>query len=107
MRSKEDLPLAEMLAEFGVKAERRAAVSESDTGGRSAGKSAAAALGLKLRPGETAVAFVTAGGPAARAGLSAGDQLVALDGLKLTASNWPRQLLRRRPARASLLPHFP
>ena len=106
LRSTKDLPLADLLAEFGVKAERRAVVSETDAGGRSAGKSAAAALGLKLRPGETAVAFVTAGGPAQRAGLSAGDQLVALDGLKLTASNWPRQLLGLRPGRDYLLHYF-
>lgn len=105
LRSTEDLPVAELLAEFGVKAERRAAVSESDGGGRISGKPAAATFGLKLRPGETIVAFVTAGGPAQRAGISAGDQLVALGGLKLTAGNWPRQLLGLRPGRDYLL-HF-
>ena len=106
LRGTEDLPLTELLAQFGVKAERRPAVSEADTGGRVAGKPAAATLGLKLRPGETGVAFVTAGSPAQAAGLSAGDQLVALDGLRLTPANWPRQALNLRPGRKYLLHYF-
>src|SRR5258706_334286 len=39
------------------------------------------------------------------AGISAGDQLAALDGLKITAGGWLRQQLGLRPERSYLL-HF-
>jgi predicted metalloprotease with PDZ domain len=99
LRSTAELPLSELLAEFGVKTERRAAVSEADMGGRVTGKPVAAGLGLKLKPGETTVAFVTADGPAQRAGISAGDQLVALDELRLSAGNWARRLYNLQASR--------
>ncbi|MEK6807174.1 MAG: PDZ domain-containing protein [Pseudomonadota bacterium] len=88
LRSTAELPVAELLAAFGIKAERRAAISEADTGGRVSGKPLAAALGLRLRGNELAVAHVVNGRPAERAGLAGGDVLVALDGYKLTPGNW-------------------
>jgi predicted metalloprotease with PDZ domain len=103
LRSTEPLPLVELLAQAGVKAEARAAVSEADGGGRVSGKPLPVSLGLKLRGGETVVAFVTAGSPAQVAGISAGDQLVAVDRVKITPGNWSRHLLAMRPERDYLV----
>ncbi len=92
LRSTNELPLIEALAEFGVQAERRIATGDSDGGGRVSAAALSATLGLRLRAGDTRVASVLSGGPAARSGISAGDQLVALDGLRVTAANWTQRL---------------
>lgn len=89
------LPLASGLARFGVKAVLRAANSEQDAGGRptGSGKSALArcSLGLKLRA-DGAVAHVIHRSAAQQAGLAGGDQLLAIDGLKVSAANFERRL---------------
>jgi len=56
-------------------------------------------LGIRLatRHGETAVANAYAGGPAQRAGMSAGDTIVALDGLRADEKIVKAMLERRRP----------
>jgi predicted metalloprotease with PDZ domain len=81
----DDLPLARLLKPFGVAWSAEPA-------------SAAPWLGAKLAAGngETRLANVYDGGPAQRAGLSAGDVLVALDGLKVGASGLDAMLARRR-----------
>ena len=106
LRSTAELPLAALLAEFGVEAEPRAAVGDSDNGGRIGAKAAGATLGLKLRAGDLAVAHVTAGGAAQRAGISGGDVLVALDGLKLSPGLWPHKLLALAPGQRCTLHYF-
>ncbi len=106
LRSTAELPLAALLAEFGVDAEPRAAVGDTDSGGRVAAKAIGATLGLKLRPGELAVAHVTAGGAAQRAGISGGDVLVALDGLKLAPGLWPHRMLALAPGQRCTLHYF-
>ena len=55
-------------------------------------------LGIKLAAGEgeVRVANVFDGGPAQRAGLSAGDVLIALDGLRLSPKGLEAQLKRRQ-----------
>ena len=84
LRGTGELPLAETLAGFGVQAERRASGGDSDAGGRRRGAALKQTLGLKLG-GDGKVAHVLQGSAAQRAGLAAGDQLLALDGLKLAA----------------------
>lgn len=80
----EDLPLARLLKPFGVDYEAEAA-----TKGPS--------LGVKMATGKEAkLATVHEGGPAQRAGLSAGDVLVAMDGLKLSSASLEKQLERYR-----------
>lgn len=98
LRSTEELPMAELLAEFGITTQLRPAVSPIDDGGRTGGRAQGSWVGLRLRAGETTVSQVLNGSPAELAGLSAGDQLVALDGLKLTGSNWHRRLEALEPA---------
>ncbi|WP_332674996.1 M61 family metallopeptidase [Aromatoleum sp.] len=81
----DDLPLADLLRPFGI--EYRAEVI---------GK--APVLGVKLAGGggEVKLASVFDGGPAQAAGLSAGDVILAIDGLKVTPASIDAQLARRK-----------
>ncbi|MGH8441497.1 MAG: M61 family metallopeptidase [Nevskiaceae bacterium] len=106
LRSTSELPLAALLEEFGVSAELRAGLGDADNGGRVAAKAAGASLGLKLRPGDLTIAHVATGGAAQRAGLSGGDVLVALDGLKLSFGSWPHRLLALTPGRRCTIHYF-
>ncbi|MDR0576054.1 MAG: PDZ domain-containing protein [Candidatus Accumulibacter sp.] len=80
-----DLPLPGLLAAFGV----RLTWSKART----------PALGVKTgnANGDLVLATVYDGGPAQRAGLAAGDALIALDGLRVTAGNLDALLARREP----------
>lgn len=107
LRSTRELPLAELLGEFGVDARLRAALGDADNGGRIGnGRAAGASLGVRLKPGEMTVAHVVAGGPAQRAGISGGDVLVALDGLRLTAAGWTARQHALAEGRACVLHYF-
>lgn len=99
VRSTEELPLAELLADFGVRAVRRAAVSDSDAGGWVSGDAPRSWAGLKLRAGDTRVLHVFSDGPAQEAGVSPNDQIVALDGLRVTAGNWSARVAALEPGR--------
>ncbi len=81
----DDLPLAKLLAPFGV----------TLADGR---KEAKPSLGVRTVKdgGDCKLANVYAGGVAHRAGLSAGDVLVAIDGLRVTAGNLDTLLGRLR-----------
>jgi predicted metalloprotease with PDZ domain len=81
-----DLPLARLLRDFGI---------DYHAGPAATGP----ALGVKLAAdsSEAKLANVLDGGAAQSAGLSAGDVLVAIDGLKVTAGNLDELLARRKP----------
>lgn len=106
LRSTAELPLVELLTAFGVDAQQRTAVSDADVGGRVSGEILGRWSGLKLRPGEARVAYVASGSPAALAGISANDQLVALDGLRITPTNWSALLAQLAPAQNVTLHYF-
>ncbi|MBU9679315.1 PDZ domain-containing protein [Burkholderia multivorans] len=84
-----DLPLAELLAPFGV-------TLAPDLG--APGAVPKPSIGARLRGGaDCTLAAVYEGGAAHRAGLSAGDTLIALDGLRVTGTNLDALLARYRP----------
>lgn len=79
-----DLPLARLLKPFGVDYKATAA-------------STTPTLGVRMGSGKEAkISAVYDDGPAQAAGLSAGDVLVALDGLKVTGSDLEGMLSRRK-----------
>lgn len=99
-----ELPLADWLAPMDVEVGLRAAESAADKGG-TPGKGAAPArpwagaqtvqdaLGARVQ-------FCFADGPAMRAGMSAGDVIVAIDGLRATHANLDKLLQFRTPGEA-------
>jgi predicted metalloprotease with PDZ domain len=91
----DDLPLEALLRPLGIKLELQPA------------KNGAAALGAKLaaREGMLHFAQVLNGGPAHAAGLSAGDALVAIDGLRIADERSLGALLERRPKGSTLAVH--
>jgi len=83
-----DLPLGELLAPFGV-------TLAPDVAN---GATAKPTIGARLRGGaDCTFAAVYEGGAAHRAGLSAGDTLIAVDGLRVTGTNLDALLARYRP----------
>ena len=91
----EDLPLAALLRPFGIRLEWHGA------------EHAGASIGAKLavRDGMLQLSQVLNGGPAHRAGLSSGDALVAIDGLRIADERALKTLLERRGAGANLRVH--
>jgi len=93
----EDPPLPELLAEFGVAYKLRAAHDARDRGGKPAdGTPPPCTLGLRIGA-DMKVAAAFRDGPAVRAGLSAGDTLVAIGGLKATPERVATTLARAAP----------
>src|SRR6266851_3756335 len=98
VRGTADLPFADLLAPFGVDVMLRAGEGAKDKGG-SPGKSktSRAWLGAVLATGaEPRLKHVLTDGPAERAGLAAGDTLVAIDGIRATSESLERVLKSRR-----------
>jgi predicted metalloprotease with PDZ domain len=91
--STEDLPLASLLAKFGVQWHARVEKPFPTLGIRT-----------KTSGGECVIATCLAGEAAHRAGLSAGDVLLAIDGLRVTANNL-EQLLSRYSAQDTVDVH--
>ncbi len=97
VHGREELPVTELLADFGVDLHWACARDARDTGGyglppRSGRRSD---LGLRVRviAEGLRVEWVAPQGPAARAGMACGDVLVALDGLRLDAERLERMLM--------------
>jgi predicted metalloprotease with PDZ domain len=91
LRSTEDLPLAELLAAFGIDLTLRAAESEQDKGGKPSAtpRPARSTLGVRLADSvpDATLGTVFEGGAAHAAGLAAGDVIIAVDGLRATRGN--------------------
>ena len=95
----EDLPLTRLLDEFGVSFHLRAATGPKDRGGKPAsGDAPRNSLGARVAS-DLKLTHVFRGGPASRAGLSAGDTLVAIDGVKVTPDMLAALLQRPRSGR--------
>jgi len=93
-----ELPLAELLGSVGIDVNLRRSSNERDEGGKAAKNPPAEVwLGARLDPGSVLrVKHVLSGGPAERAGLAAGDVIVAVDGLRASPETVERMLRTRR-----------
>lgn len=104
LRSTAELPLEKFLADVGVEMTLRRAESAADRGGRRAAKPEKALaqrvdLGMRTADNgaEVRITQVLDGGAAQKAGLAAGDTIVALDGLRITPKNLESRLGQYRP----------
>ncbi|MFW2404366.1 MAG: M61 family metallopeptidase [Gammaproteobacteria bacterium] len=92
LRTTVDPPVGILLAQFGVRLNMRAAESELDRGGKRGQREERPRpwLGLRTRDVDNTVriAHVLHDSAAAQAGLSANDELVALNEIRVTTANW-------------------
>lgn len=113
LRSTEDIDWAPLLRSVGVGFRVDAAASSSDRGSigskqpsKHAGSRVVLGARMDTGSGEVKLGQVFDEGPAQRAGLSAGDVLIAIDGIRCTASNWELLLGRHRPGDAIRITGF-
>jgi predicted metalloprotease with PDZ domain len=99
-----DPPLERLFRHVGVQMSLRAADGPADKGGRASRqtnveRAARVTLGMRTAGdgADLKVTHVLDGGPAQAAGISAGDVIVALDGLRASPRTLDRQLERLRP----------
>ncbi len=95
-----ELPLPELLAEVGIEARLRNAKNMQDKGGKDEqGEVPGVDLGAMLKDDVAGlmVQRVVENGSAQSAGLSAGDQVIAIDGLKLNLGQLDKKLLLASP----------
>ena len=102
LRSTRELPLRGLLASHGIEMELRPAESSADMGGKPATTRSGAGLamlGVRIRPehADAAITQVLEGGAAQAAGMSAGDVVVAVDGLRPAEAGLEASLAKRRP----------
>ena len=95
-----ELPLPELLAAVGVEVVQRVAKNPQDKGGKDVeAELPAADFGATLKDGEAGLMIqrVVEAGAAQSGGLSAGDQIIALDGLRLNQAQLESKILRAKP----------
>lgn len=108
LHSTDDLPVGELLAEFGVEWRLRAATGADDMGGRATSpKSQRWEIGARIGddPLGAKLLNVFEGGAAHLAGLSAGDVVIAVNGLRATKANLDG-LLQRNGSRPCAVAAF-
>lgn len=100
LRSTEELPLAECLSHIGIDFMLRQATSNSDKGGSAGKELKQPALALGVRYGSDPLGAkllnVFDNGAAQQAGLSAGDVIIAVDGIRATQENIEKLLANHR-----------
>ncbi len=95
LRSTDELPVTELLSEFGITLNQRPSDGPDDKGGKPGnGKTPPHYTGLRLAADAAGakVASVLNASPAHLAGISAGDTIIALDGLKTDKGKFDKQL---------------
>jgi predicted metalloprotease with PDZ domain len=96
VRGTAELPLPSLLEAFGVGYHLRAPAGPEDQGGKPAPENGGPAVDLGVTidtsTGNVMLKNVLEDGAACRAGLAAGDELVAIDGLKVTGTGLSEQL---------------
>lgn len=98
----DELPWQSLLSAFGVTPLLRASEGSHDAGGQAAANASTGHavtvertwIGVRTQAGEGGVqlTFVQHEGPAERAGLSAGDVIMAIDGLRVSVASWEKRL---------------
>ncbi|MCP5081151.1 MAG: PDZ domain-containing protein, partial [Alphaproteobacteria bacterium] len=110
VRGTGELALEQLLHEHGVDYSLRRSTGRKDKGGNKAeaGKLPAVWLGanLAVRSGKPVFANISNGGPAECAGVSPGDELVALDGVRAQVAGSDTRIRRYRPGDKSELTVF-
>ncbi len=110
VRGTGELALEQLLHEHGVDYSLRRSTGRKDKGGNKAeaGKRPAVWLGanLAVRSGKPVFANISNGGPAECAGVSPGDELVALDGVRAHVAGSDTRIRRYRPGDKSELTVF-
>lgn len=106
LRSTKPLSLQVLLKDFGVQAVLRPRVDDKDAGGRVEGDPVKVEAGLSLRATDGVIDRVRSDSAAERAGLAAGDTLVALDGLRVEAGAWSQLLATLKVGQAYALHYF-
>jgi predicted metalloprotease with PDZ domain len=110
VRGTGELPLDHLLLEHGVKYSLRKSKGRNDKGGDNVDgdKLPNVWLGASLvtRGGKPVFASLSNGGPAERSGVSPGDELVALDGVRVEVSGSDTRIRRYRPGDKSELTVF-
>ncbi|OGA14539.1 MAG: peptidase M61 [Betaproteobacteria bacterium RIFCSPLOWO2_02_FULL_63_19] len=113
LRSTRELPLEPRLRAHGVQMDMRAAESSADRGGGPPGRgsrsaAARASLGVQARSegSEIVITHVLDDGAAMKAGLAAGDAIVAVDGVRPGAGGLDGLLERRKPGEDVLVHLF-
>jgi len=110
VRGTGELPLEQLLSEHGVDYRLRKSKGRNDKGGDSVdeGKLPVVWLGanLEMRNGKATFASLANGGPAEVAGVSPGDELIALDGVRVDVSGSDTRIRRYRPGDRSVLTLF-
>ena len=101
VRGTGELPLESLLSSHGVAYQLRRSAGGKDKGGKAAndGTLPDVWLGAELggRDGRSVFTVVHNGGPAERAGISPGDELVALDGLRVNLAGAEARTRRYKP----------
>ena len=104
VRGTADVPLAALLAPYGIELALRPADGDTDQGGKPGKKPkdevlSRGSLGVTVAAGEDGahLGHVHDGGAAQDAGLSAGDVVIAVDGIKATRGNLQRLVGERTP----------
>ncbi|HKY02781.1 MAG TPA: PDZ domain-containing protein [Burkholderiales bacterium] len=104
LRSTAELPLGQCLQQLGVELKLRVAESHSDRGGKASARSpqqlaSRGSFGARITAngGDVKLANVYNGGAAEKAGLSAGDIVVAVDGLRVAAKEFESRIAARKP----------
>lgn len=95
VRGTEELPYEEVFAAAGLALER--AGPPTTRPGEAPRPELLGGMGLRAEGGRVVVQHVLADTPAQRAGLNAGDELLALDGLRVSLESLAARLAERRP----------
>lgn len=108
VRGTEDPDLSGLLQAFGIRFVLRARRGDADQGGNAPETDGpTVTLGAQMtRNNPLVAAVVLADGPGEQAGLAPGDQLVALDGLRITAANLAGRLADYQPGDQARLAVF-